>query len=280
MLAASGIGFFVPEFYARNEPSVAVQGVGQDLVNIILAVPMMIVSAILIARGLRWAIPIWLGSVVYTAYSYVIYVFDTAYNQLFLVYVAVLGCSIFALIYALSSVGTEGMEIESQMRGRPATKAMAITLFATAVLFYWLWLSDEIPAIIHNGIPESIQRDKLLTNPVHALDLGLYLPAMIIAAVGLWRRRSFSYVLAPSLLLVFIPMGAAIISMMQYMIASGMERDTGVVLFLTILIALATIVAAWYLIDMEKQMKRSKNHTITLPPITVTIPPISFGGAP
>jgi hypothetical protein len=53
-----------------------------------------------------------------------------------------------------------------------------------------------------------------LVNPVHVLDLAFPLPGPFIVAVLLWRRRTLGFVLAVPLLVFFILMGIAIISMM------------------------------------------------------------------
>ena len=46
---------------------------------------------------------IWLGVLVYLIYTYVTYAFVVRFNPLFLVYVALLGCSLYALIGGLAT---------------------------------------------------------------------------------------------------------------------------------------------------------------------------------
>lgn len=59
---------------------------------------MLVASAILAGRGSGRAHLVWLGVLVYLIYSYIIYALSVQFNPLFLVYVALLGCSLYALI--------------------------------------------------------------------------------------------------------------------------------------------------------------------------------------
>ncbi len=55
----------------------------------------------------------------------------------------------------------------------------------------------------------------MLTSPVHVLDLGFTLPLGIFAAIWLWQRKGWGYVLA-GLLLVMLTIETASIAVDQY----------------------------------------------------------------
>ncbi len=69
----------------------------------------------------------------------------------------------------------------------------------------------------------------LLTNPVHVLDLGLYLPAMLVTAIFLWRGKLLGYLLALPLLVFSILTGIGIISIDLVMAMKGMPVSPGVI---------------------------------------------------
>ena len=92
LVIAAGSGLFVRGLY-RDTPSSVAQMLGQDAITLAVALPTLVMSALLTWRGSQRGRLIWLGGLAYTVYTYVGYAFDVHFNPLFLVYVAVLGCS-------------------------------------------------------------------------------------------------------------------------------------------------------------------------------------------
>ena len=100
---AAGVGFFVEDLY-RDAPLNAAQAVGQDLVTLVVALPVLVISAILALRECSMrAHLLWLGAIGYMVYTYASYALAIRFNALFLVYVALLGCSLYALIGGLAT---------------------------------------------------------------------------------------------------------------------------------------------------------------------------------
>ncbi len=79
------------------------------------------------------------------------------------------------------------------------------------ILFYFIWLSEDVPALLNGTVPASITQAGEVVNPVHVLDMALYLPALIITGISLWRDRSLGYTLGLPLLvfsiLTFVAIG-------------------------------------------------------------------------
>jgi len=92
VLLASASGIFLKSIYARETPSWAVQGIGQDIVNIVAVVVLLIAVSFVNKESVK-AFLVWSGVLLYLIYAYVIYAFDVHFNSLFLVYVAILGLS-------------------------------------------------------------------------------------------------------------------------------------------------------------------------------------------
>lgn len=94
---ATTVGLLVPEFY-RNAPVLIPQLYGQDLLTLIVAVPVLAVALYYSAlRSLRGYI-VWLGVTGYLVYTYASYAFMIAFNELYLVYVALLGLTLYTFI--------------------------------------------------------------------------------------------------------------------------------------------------------------------------------------
>src|SRR3954447_2079294 len=81
-------GIVVDAVYARETPTWRAEAVGQDIANLVI-LPALLALAYGAARGSVAAYLAWLGTVVYTAYAFAIYVFAVHFGPLFLLYVAV-----------------------------------------------------------------------------------------------------------------------------------------------------------------------------------------------
>ena len=185
-VAAAG-GLFGRNLY-RDNPFWVEQTRGIDLATLCLAVPILVVSLLLVARGWRLAVPIELGVLLYLAYNYAIYSTSVAMNRFALLYVAVLGLSLWGAILLASSpsLAVASRTLPGTSHGRVA----AIFLLVVAALFGLLWLSQILSSTISGALPVDLKRTGLPANPVYALDLAVFLPLAVIAGVGVLRNLS------------------------------------------------------------------------------------------
>jgi len=130
------------------------QAIGQDIVTLGAALPALVVGAILASRGSERARLVWLGVLTYLVYTYIIYAFHVRFNPLFLVYVALLGCSLYALIGDLAT--TDFAHIKPRSSGKAPLRAVGIFLAVVVVLFYFSWLGEVVPALISGEVPQSV----------------------------------------------------------------------------------------------------------------------------
>src|SRR5512143_476634 len=143
MAIAAGSGLLIAGLY-RDGPGLVAQAIGQDAVTIMVALPALIICAFLADRGSQRARLIWLGVLVYVVYTYASYAFGIRFNPLFLIYVALLGCSTYALIGGL--VTTDWAGIQAGFTEKTPVRAVSIFLLVIAGLFYLIWLSEPVPA--------------------------------------------------------------------------------------------------------------------------------------
>jgi hypothetical protein len=216
-LTSSAAGAFAPFVYAAETTNWGAQGRGQDVVNLAVF-PALVVVAFLTLRGSLRAYLIWLGLVLYSAYSYLIYAGFVHFGPLFPVYVATFGVSFYAAAWGFMLV--DPARLRDLFAAAPRRTSSAFLLIVAA-LFYLLELSTDLAAIMAGTEPQGLKETGLFVDPVHVLDMALLLPAMIIAAVSLWRGGGLGYLLAPPLLAFLGTLTIAIGGMFVSMAASG-----------------------------------------------------------
>ena len=240
---AAGGGLFISSLY-RDTPSVVAQAVAQDLVSLAVVLPTLIVAAVLASRGSLRARLVWLGALAYVVYTYVVFAFDIRFNALFLVYVALLGCALYALIGGFVTADVEG--IKACFTDDTPVKAISIYLGVFGVLFYVLWLSEIVPALLTGAIPESIQEDGTPTNGVHVVDMAWILPALGITAISLWRKQALGYTLAGAILAYLVLLILAILAM-AVLVGEGQPISVPAAVLFGALFACSLGLLLWYL---------------------------------
>lgn len=215
---ASGCGVFINGLY-RDIPHFVAQAKGQDLISLVVVLPTLISTATLANRGSMPARLIWLGGLIYLVYCYVMAAFTVKYNQLFLVYIALLGCSLYALVGNL--VTLDMVEVKACFTEKASVKVASSYLAVLAFLFYAVWLSEIIPALAAGKIPQSVVDNGTPTNSVHVLDMAWILPAFVITSIGLRRNHPWGYPLAGALLSYLVLLVLAILSMVVFLALNG-----------------------------------------------------------
>ena len=229
--AGSLAGILVGDIYAEETADWAGQAVGQDIANLFLY-PLLLGLAYLAARGSLRAYLAWTGLLAYSAYTYAIYAFAIHFGPLFLLYVAVLGLSVYALIGSLTSIDAE--RVKSSFAAATPVKQTAWVINGLVVVFLTLWLSTDIPATVRNAPSEELGDSGLLTNPVHVLDLSLFLPAMALAGTLLFRRRALGFVLAPVVLVAGIGIAVGVVSLSVVLSLRG-QSSLAIAVFMALL---------------------------------------------
>jgi hypothetical protein len=245
---AAGGGVFIRSLY-RDNPYFVAQAIGQDHVSLAEVLPTLIIAGFLARRGSPRAWIVWLGALVYLVYTYAIAAFDVQFNLLFLAYVALLGCSLYALIGSLATADI--VAIKACFGERTPIKVVGIYLAILAFLFYFIWLREIIPALMAGRIPQSIQDNGTPTNAVQVLDMAWVLPAFGIAAIELWRKRPMGYVMGGTLLSYVVFMTSAIMGMAVFMMWGGFSVAVPQVVIFGALLALSLGMLIWYMKNLK-----------------------------
>jgi hypothetical protein len=242
-------GIFIESTYSKETVNYAAQGIGQDIVNLFVVVPILLVTGFFAWRKSKTGLLIWSGAVFYLAYSYTIYSFGLHFNSLFIAYCAILGLSFYSLVYFVFSSLQEN--ISEWFVKRVPANSTGLFLIIIAILFYFIWLSEIIPAILNHTTPKSITESGLLVNPVQVLDIAICLPALLMTGIALIKRKNAGYLLAPTLMIFCMLMAVAIAAMVFVMKSKGQEAEYT----LTAVFGVITLISGIFLILYLRKLK-------------------------
>ncbi len=249
VLIASIAGLTLKSTYARETTPWANQAMGQDIANLV-SITVLLIALYFVSKGSVRAFMIWIGTLLTLLYAYVIYAFAAHFNSLFLVYVAIIGLCFYA--FFSSALELQPERLQPHFIAVTIYRAVSIYLLLIAMLFALLWLSQDIPAIVAGKVPQSVTETGLLTNPVHVLDLGLYLPGMVITAILLWRRSFLGYFFAIPFLVFNILTGIGVIAIDVVAVRQGTPPTLGVDLFLAIIIVVSLVLSVHYVREVKE----------------------------
>jgi hypothetical protein len=188
-LYGEGLYRFDTVFQAANNRST-------DLVTLLIGLPLLGISLRWAARGSLRGRLLLLGTLGYFLYVSTGYAMGAvAYNEMFLVYVAWFSASLFAFGLVFGSFRPLPAQFEGLPRRWPGV-FMVISGMATLAI----WVMDPLTGLVEATPPKGL--DSYTTLFTHALDIGIIVPAAVIAGIMIWRRRSFGYVVAFSLLVL------------------------------------------------------------------------------
>jgi hypothetical protein len=209
------LGLLTPWPYQAETADWVMQARGQDIGNL-LAVAVLVVSAIMMRSGSASAWQVLVGALLYLLYAYIVYAFALHFGRLFIAYVAVLGLVVYTLIVALTH-----MPQPARHPSGAAKVFAAWVLIGTGALFALLWLSEVVPATISGEAPANLETVGLIVNPIHVIDLSVVLPGMIIVGVlALRGHRTGLLWLAPTLVFSVL-MGTSIVAATTVILLSG-----------------------------------------------------------
>ena len=181
---------------------------GTALAVLLLGVPVLAVSMALARSGSPRAVVCWLGAVGFVLYNSVLFVFATPFNRLFLLDLAMLALAAWSAGVLLWQ--TDVAALGGLFTQRAPVRGVAVYVWVIATLNALVWLIRIVPALIGGGQAALLRGTGLPTHPVYVQDLALWLPLIAVAAVWLWRRRPWGYVLIGGALVMWVLESASI----------------------------------------------------------------------
>jgi hypothetical protein len=220
-------GLFWKGLYKHDTVSVAAQAMGQDLVTLLIGIPILLGSLYLIRQDSLKGNLIWMGTVFYFLYSYASMSFLASYNQLFLIYVALFSLSLYTFVYGLVSLDIK--TIKKSISPGKTTKTAGVFLIFSGALLAVMWIKMVVDSLLTGTAPAALESYTTLV--IQAMDIGVVFPATLIGGMLIIKGKEWGYALVSILLIKASLLGTAIISMIFFMAQNGVELALGQVIF-------------------------------------------------
>ena len=191
--------------YYWDTVSSTAQMQANDLVTLVLGLPLLAVSFWLTLRGSLRGRLLLTGTLGFILYTYMSMCFGTAYNALFLVYVALFCLSLYAFILSMMSFDLD--TLPAHFSAKLPRGWIAGLLFFAAVFLAFAWLGRIAATFTPDAVPAL---ENVTSMVIQAMDLGLIVPLCVLAGILLLRRSAWGYLLASVGMLKFVTMGTAV----------------------------------------------------------------------
>jgi len=216
--------------YYWDTISSAAQTQANDLVTLVLGLPLLAISFWLSSRGSLRGQLLLTGTLGFILYTYITMCFGAAYNSLFLVYVALFSLSLYAFILSMMSFDLE--TLPSHFSKKLPRGWIAGLLFFAAAFLAVAWLG-RIAATFSSGAIPALENTTSMF--IQAMDLGIIVPMCVLAGILLLRRAPWGYLLASVGMMKFLTMGTAVSVMGLNMLRVGVPVNSAeLVIFPTI----------------------------------------------
>jgi hypothetical protein len=224
--------------YFYDTVSTAAQMQGNDLITLVVGLPLLAVSTWLAFRGSLRGRLLLTGTLGFFLYTYISMSMLTAYNALFLVYVALFALSLYAFI--LSMLSFDLATLAQRFSPRLPRGWIAGMLFTIGGFLSLAWIGRVVPELFMNQVAAI---ENTTTRVIQAMDLALIVPMAILAGILLLRRSPWGYLLASVFVMKAITMGLGVSAMGINQILTG-ESESIAIVIPFLVITLANLVVA------------------------------------
>src|SRR3990172_6263920 len=232
--------------YYYDTLSSTAQMQANDLVTLVVGLPLLVVSTWLAFRGSLRGRLLLTGTLGFFLYTYMSMAFLTAYNLFFLMYVALFSLSLFAFILSMMSFDLE--VVPEYFSTRLPRGWVAGLLFLIGGFLLVAWLGRIVPPLLQNQTP---LLENTTTLVIQAMDLGLIVPLAILSGALLLRRSAWGYLLASVALMKGLTMGMAVSTMGINMALNGVAINPVELLMFPLITLLNLVMAALLLKNVE-----------------------------
>jgi hypothetical protein len=190
-------------------------------------------------NSLKWRLFL-AGTVGYFLVTYLFYTVMGMYNELFLLYVALMGLSFFTLLTIL--FGMDLNTIQDHFNTKTPIKGAGIFLLLNTVMIGMMWLQVVLPPLLDGSLyPKELQHYTTLI--VQGLDLGLLLPLCVVSAVLFIRKKPLGFMAVPVYLVFLSILMTALLAKIIGMSLIGV--DAGPALVIIPIILICTYLFTW-----------------------------------
>jgi hypothetical protein len=224
---------------------------GTDMVTLFLGIPLLVLSVMLYRRGSLRGGLLLLGALTWFLYTYASYALGpVAYNELFLLYVALFSASLFALVLAFRSFDVRALR--SHFSARLPRRGPAIFMFVSALVTLLVWLIAPITALVQGEPPERL--DTYTTLFTNALDLAIIVPIVFLAGVLILRGDPLGYLIAFPLLILEAFLAPMIAAQTVSQLRAGVTFPPGQIVGPVGGFATIAVVAIWVIVVLLRNV--------------------------
>jgi hypothetical protein len=217
--------------YRYDTVNSASQEIGTDVVTQLIGIPLLGAGIVLSRKGSLRGQLLLTGALGYFLYTYGAMCFLTAFNSLFLVYVALFSLSLFGFILSMSSLDVD--EVARHISSGFPRRVVAFYFIIVAVFLLLAWLGLVASPSLRWTPPAGLE--SAITMVIQALDLGVIVPTSLITATLLLKKQAWGYTLSSVMLLKILTMGAALIAMIVGQMLAGVPIDLVISVIFTLI---------------------------------------------
>ncbi|MBS3781865.1 MAG: hypothetical protein KGY66_04255 [Candidatus Thermoplasmatota archaeon] len=193
MILVSAGGLVIENIYQDIE--VIQEGwLGNALISLFIAVPLLAGSMIFSWRGSERAKLLWMGMLYFTLCNYTFYLFGAAFNYLFPFYVGIVILSALGLMLSFKSIDEK--KVSRLLRHNLPIKWMGVFIAGVVIVLLvfssWIYLefffTGALPGIVL-GTPD-------MTKMVSTVNLLFIIPLGFASAFWIWDRNPWGHVLS------------------------------------------------------------------------------------
>jgi len=233
--------------YYYDTVSSAAQQQGNDVVTLFVALPLLVVSTWMTLRGSLRGRLLLTGTIGFFLYTYLSMCMLTAFNALFLVYVAIFGLSLYAFILCMMSFNLE--TLPRHFSDRLPRGWIAALLFVIGAFLTLSWLMRVMSPLMQATPP---LLDNATSMVIQAMDLSLVVPLAVLSGILLLRRSAWGYLLTSVFVLKTIALGLAVSAMVVNMTLAGTPEGAGIAIPFIVITALNLLAAVSLLKNVQE----------------------------
>jgi hypothetical protein len=239
--------------YRYDTPITAVGFKAADAVTIVLAIPLLVTSTLLYRRGSLKGGLLLTGVLAYFLYNYGSVAIAAAYNNLFLVYVAIFSASLFGFVLTLTSFDVQVLPFHFSTDIPKRGISIFLVVSGGILALVWLVLS-VVPALLQNRAPLEVASYTTFITGV--VDIGIVAPALIVVGVLLLRRAPMGYLLATMMLVFTVTLGTTLLTAGIVQLLVGVVT-VGQFIGFTVPFAILTMIAIWLTVVLFRGFSES-----------------------
>lgn len=247
MSAACVIGVFFPESVYPSEEWIKIF-VPNDVINLALGLPALIVTMILAAKGKIMGLLSWIGAVLYVLYNYVFYLLVAPFGFLFLGYLLMVSLSLITVIGLSASIDIK--DASARFEGKAPAR------FAAGVMvFLGILIIGRIANLVISANVKGLSIE-MTEAALHIADFSIAVPLLLIGGVQLWRKKPFGYVSASPVLFMYTVLSLGLIAVMMIQARlSGTVVAAMDIVVVSIMVLICAIPYAFFVVAAGKKKK-------------------------